>query len=183
MKSNVLWITRTAVFVALLIVFQFATAFLNNTLITGSLVNLMLIIPTVTCGLASGLTVALLSPILAKFFGIGPLWELIPFIILGNISLVTVWFMAGINKRFQHIGKPPLRMLITAIAAAFVKFAVLYVFIVKLAVPVLLKLPDKQATAISAMFSFPQLVTALVGGGLTMLILPDLRKAITKPSS
>lgn len=44
MNKKVLWITRTASFVALLVVLQFATSFLNNTMITGSIVNLILII-------------------------------------------------------------------------------------------------------------------------------------------
>ena len=66
-KTRILWITRTAIFIALLIVLQAATATLVNTLITG----------VMTCKLASGLSVAAVSPVMAIFIGIGPLWDLI----------------------------------------------------------------------------------------------------------
>src|SRR5690554_5821411 len=102
MNKKVLWITRTASFVALLVVLQFATSFLNNTMITGSIVNLILIISVMMGGLLCGSTVAVLSPIFAKFFGIGPLWTIIPFIALGNITLVLLWGFIGNRK----VGKP-----------------------------------------------------------------------------
>jgi len=53
------WITLTASFTALLIGFQAFTAPLGQ-FVTGSLVNLVLVVSVMTCGLASGLTVALL---------------------------------------------------------------------------------------------------------------------------
>ena len=94
-KNTIRWITRTAVFIALLIVLQMATAPLGNILITGSIVNLLLIISVMTCGLASGLSVAVISPVMAKLLGIGPLWSLIPFIAAGNIVLVLLWHFIG----------------------------------------------------------------------------------------
>ena len=87
-KRNILWITRTAIFIALLIVLQAATAPLGNIIVTGTIVNLLLIVSVMSCGLASGLTVAAISPVMAKFLGIGPLWSLIPFIAAGNAALV-----------------------------------------------------------------------------------------------
>ncbi len=173
MNRKILWITQTAVFIALLAAIQFVTSPLGNTLLTGSLVNLILVISVMLCGYPSGLTVAIISPVLAKFLNIGPLWELIPFIISGNISLITVWHLVG--KRFHS---KRFRYLLAAIAAAVSKFLVLYLGIVVIAVPLLLQLKNPQAGAISAMFSFPQLITALIGGGLAMLMLPVLKKAI-----
>ena len=89
--SRILWITRTSVFIALLVILQVSTAPLGNILITGSVVNLLLIVSVLSCGFSSGIAVSLLSPLLAKLIGIGPLWSLIPFIILGNLSLCTMW--------------------------------------------------------------------------------------------
>lgn len=178
MNKKTLWITQTAVLIALLVVVQFVTSFLGNTLITGSLVNLILIISVVICGFPSGLAVAVLSPVLAKLINIGPLWELIPFIIFGNISFIIVWHLIG--KRSMSI-KYAGYVLATAVAAV-IKFLVLYVGIVLIAVPILLKLPEPQASVISAMFSFSRLIAALIGGGLALFVLPVLTKAVKKQS-
>ena len=61
--------------------------------------------------------------------------------------------------------------------AAAAKFLVLYLGIVKLAVPVILGLPEPQATVISGTFSLPQLVTALLGGILALPVTQVLKKA------
>lgn len=174
MSKNTLWVTQTAVLAALLIVMQAATAALGNTIVTGSIVNLILIISVMIAGLSSGLTVAVISPIFAKFLGIGPLWPLIPFIIAGNIVLVLIWHFLG--KR--TFGKPIVVYIITLIAAAAGKFLMLYIGIVRVAVPYLLNLPEPQAATISGMFSVPQLFTALIGGAIAAAILPLLKKAV-----
>lgn len=176
MNKRILWITRTAVLTALLIVMQAVTSAFGNTLITGSIVNLMLIISVMTCGSATGLTVAILSPIFAKLFGIGPLWSLIPFIIAGNIILILIWHFIGNRKA----AKPITMYIIAMVIASISKFAVLYLTIVKIAVPILLKLPEPQASVISATFSIPQLFTASIGGILAILILPVLKRAVNE---
>ena len=174
MSKKVLWITRTAAFVALLIALQFATSFLNNTIITGSLVNLILIISVMMGGLSCGLTVAALSPVFAKFLGIGPLWTIVPFIALGNITLVLLWNFIGNRKA----GKNQANYIMALIIAAVAKFLVLYISIVKIAVPFLLDLPERQASVVSGMFSVPQLITALAGGIFATIVLPVLQKAV-----
>lgn len=40
---------------------------MGNIIVTGSIVNLLLIVSVMTCSLASGLTVAAVSPVMAKF--------------------------------------------------------------------------------------------------------------------
>ena len=173
--QKILWITRTAIFIALLIVLQTTTAMLGNTVITGSCVNLMLIVSVMTCGLGSGLTVAAISPVMAKLIGIGPFWSLIPFVLAGNITLVLLWHFIGnrnigMNKYAAHI--------IALVVAAVSKFLVLYFGIVRIAVPLLLKLPEPQAKVISGVFSIHQLITASVGGAIAIVIFPRLKKAI-----
>lgn len=171
-----LWITRTAVFIALLIVLQVVTAALGNPIITGSIVNLLLITSVMTCGLSSGLAVSVVSPVAARFLGIGPLWSLIPFIAAGNVVLVLLWHFIG-NRSIA--GKRYIAYIVALIAAAAAKFLVLYVGIVQIAVPVFLGLPDGQAAVISNMFSIPQLITALVGGAFAIVLFPRLKKAVT----
>ena len=175
-RDKILWITRTAVFLALLIVWQAVSAVFGNTLITGSIVNFILIVCVMTCGLASGLTVAVISPVVAKLVGIGPLWGIIPFIMLGNVVLVLLWYFLG----NLNIGHKATAHIVALIAAAAAKFLILYLGIVHIAVPVLLNLPAPQAAVVSNMFSIPQFFTALIGGVLATILLPTLKKAIGK---
>lgn len=174
MNRKILWITRTAVLAALLIIMQAATAPFGNTLVTGSIVNLILIVSVMTCGLSTGVTVAIISPICAKFFGIGTFWTLIPFIIIGNVVLVLLWHLIG-NRKFGKANIPYIIALVTAAAA---KFLVLYISIVKIVIPVFLQPPQAKAAILSSTFSVPQLITALIGGVLAMIILPVLKLAI-----
>ncbi|MDL2323745.1 hypothetical protein LJC61_01160 [Ruminococcaceae bacterium OttesenSCG-928-A16] len=172
-KQRILWITRTAIFIALLVVAQGFSKPLGQ-YVTGSLVNLVLILSVLLGGLASGVTVAALSPVFAFFLGIGPaLVPVIPFVMLGNIALVVVWhFIAGKATRVLP------QYLVALVVAALAKFLVLYLGVVVLVVGVLLNLPQQQAAVLSATFSFPQLITAGIGGAVASLIVPIVKKAL-----
>ena len=88
--------------------------------------------------------------------------------------------------------KPVWRQPVALVAAAGVKFVVLYMLVVKvicgIASGALLgkKLGDIVVLAppmlemLPTMFAWPQLFTALIGGGLALLIVPVLRKALHK---
>ncbi len=177
MSKRVLWITQTGVLVALLIVSQAVTSGLS-TLVTGSIVNLILIVGVMVCGLPTGVCVAALSPIFAKFFGIGPLWALVPFIMLGNLMIVVVWHVVGNMDMSKISDKQVVKHIIACVCGAVFKFLTLFILITKFAVPVLLQLEEPQASVISAAFSVPQLITALIGGGLAIMVIPVLRKAL-----
>lgn len=174
-KKRILWITRTAILIALLVVIQVTTAGFGITLLTGSLVNLILIVSVMTCGFSCGLVVAVISPIIAKLVGIGPFWVLIPFIAVGNAVLIIVWHLVA-RRTFKESYSGSVVALVTGAVA---KFLVLYLSIVQMMIP-LLNLPEKQASAISAIFSVPQLFTALIGGVIAMLIIPIVKKATGK---
>jgi hypothetical protein len=97
LKKRTLWVTTTAVFISLIIGVQMATAAFGQ-LVTGSLVNLILALSVISCGPASGMTVAMVSPVFAYFFGISPLLPLIPFIMAGNAAYILIWHIAGKMK-------------------------------------------------------------------------------------
>ena len=63
------------------------------------------------------------------------------------------------------------------ICASASKFAVLYLLVVQLLCRVL-TLNEKQIAAFSAMFSWPQLVTALIGTAVAMCVAPVIQKAL-----
>ena len=74
-------------------------------------------------------------------------------------------------------GEPPLWKRAAAwLLAAAAKFGVLYLLVVKLLCAVL-PLQEPQAAAFSAMFSYPQLITALAGGAAGLFLSPLLRRA------
>ncbi len=174
MKNKILWITRTAVMMALLVTLQWATSGLGQ-FVTGSCVNAVLVVATLTVGIWSGVAVAVLSPFCAFLLGIGPkLIQLVPAIALGNVVLVLMaaWLLGGKGlawwRKFLGIG-----------ASASLKFLVLYLAVVQVIIPVMGDaLKEKQVQTFTAMFSWPQLVTALIGTTLAVLIVPIIRKAM-----
>lgn len=177
-KNRIQWITRTAIMLALLITLQAVTAPFGVSLLTGSLVNMMLVVSVLVCGLSAGLTVAVISPIVAKLLGIGPLWSIIPFIVVGNCVLVLLWyFLVNHLLKGKQWG-----YFVALVVGAVAKFLVLYFSIVRLMIPLFLNLPEKQASVLSATFSVSQLFTALIGGTLASILLPIIKKATTAQS-
>jgi len=186
--QKVLWITRTAILIALLVVLQAASISFStalpppfNSIVTGSIVNAMLVISVMTCGFATGATVAVVSPVFPTLLGFGPVWPLVPFIAAGNITLVALWHIIG-NKSIGNKKETQdnyVSYFIALPAAAVAKFAVLYIGVVRVAVGLLLDLPEKQANMIGGMFSLPQLITASIGGACAIAIFPALKRALS----
>jgi hypothetical protein len=171
-NRKTLWITKTALFIALLVTAQLGTAAFGNQFLTGSLVNLLLVLSAMTSGYASGAAVALISPVTAFFLGHGlPTPLILPFIMLGNLVFVLLWRFAGNFK-----GEPGILKMATAgVVASAVKFGTLYLGIVKVAVPYILSVPVPVAKTLSVMFSFPQLITALIGSAVAIVVIESLR--------
>jgi len=171
-SKRIRWITKTGVLTALLIALQWATvptqAFAGQ-YITGSLVNCVLAVATLVGGIYCGGVVAVISPFCAFLLGIGPqLIQAAPVIALGNIAFVIILrLLWNPNKPFWYRE-------LTVVPAALTKFAVMCLGI-KVLLPVLgVALPPKLILMLS---SYPQLITAAIGGTLAMLLLPLLRKA------
>ena len=172
-SSSLKTLCRTAIFLALLIAAQFVTRSMGQ-YVTGSLVNLILIASGLMCGLWGRLAVAVLSPICAFSIGIGPAFpQVVPAVALGNAVLVLLLVLIADAKN-----APIARQAIALVVAAVAKFLTLYLVIVKWLVPMVLTLNEKQTAVLSASFSFPQLITAAIGGVLAMLLVPPLRRAI-----
>lgn len=175
MNPKVLRITETAVMTALLVALQAVTAGLNNQFLTGSCVNAVLALTTLLVGLWSGAAVALLSPFFAFFLGIGPqLPPIIPAIAVGNVVFVVLLWALGRRR-----GAPPERQIAAWLVSAVGKFAALYLIVVQLLCRVL-PLKQPQINTFSAMFSWPQLVTALIGGAVALLLTPLLQRALKR---
>ena len=181
MNKKIRWITETAVMLALLVALQAITKPAGQ-ILTGSCVNAVLAVTVLVAGLASGITVALISPVLAFLLGIAPQILTVPAIMVGNtVFVVLLHFIAGKDS------KKIVRQVIAWIVAAAAKFAALYAIVVGLIcgvfAPALLAagtLKEPMLKALPATFSWPQLITALIGGAVALLIVPVLRKALKK---
>lgn len=180
MNKKVLWITETAVMLALLIALQAITKPMGQ-LVTGSFVNAVLAVTVLVAGLYSGITVAIISPVLAYLLGIAPQILTVPAIMVGNVVFVVLLHSSA-GKNNQIISR-----IIAWVCAAAAKFMALYLIVNYLICGVfsewllasgMMKAP--MLKALPATFSWPQLFTALIGGGVALLIAPVLRKALRK---
>lgn len=179
MRKNTLWVARTAVLIALLITLQFVTKSLGQ-LVTGSCVNLVLGVAALAGGLWCGITVALLSPLFAYLLGVAAMpILLVPGVAVGNMVLVVALNLLAKNAIQGKNRSAVIRRYLGVIAAAAAKFAALWLVVVKLLIP-LAGLPDKKVSLLTVTFTWPQLITALIGGCLAITIAPILIKATKK---
>jgi len=185
MNKKILWITQTAVMLALLVSLQALTKPLGQ-LVTGSCVNAVLAVAVLLVGMSSGITIALISPVCAFLFGIAPNFITVLPIMIGNVCFVVL------PRLIAGDGKEIWRKIAALAVSAVVKFGVLYILVVKvicgLAQGMLLGkkigstvlLAPPMLEMLPTMFAWPQLFTALIGGALALLIVPVLKKAVHK---
>lgn len=151
--------TRTAILLAITIIIQFINM---PQLITGSIVNAILVLAGGLMGIWSGVTIGLLTPIIAFLFGIMKMPVMIPFIIIGNALYVIIGF---INKKYYRIN-----IFIAAVVkflwlAASVKY-ILGLFNINVPKPIV------------QMFTLPQLITAVAGAIVGLLFVELLKKRV-----
>ncbi|HCC00822.1 MAG TPA: ECF transporter S component [Ruminococcaceae bacterium] len=181
--NHILWIAQAGLLIALMVVVQLLTFAIPKSvplvgqLFTGSLVNLVLIVGAGTLGLPGTAAAAILSPILAFAFGQMAFPQLIPVIAVGNLILVAITWIF-----FSHDGAhyQPASLVIDTtgiILGAVVKFLFLWLMVSKWIVPLLFNTKPIVANMISFMFSWPQLVTAIIGGFLSLLVLTIVRNS------
>ena len=184
MNKKIKTITQTAAMLALLICLQWVGSMMPESIkqiVTGTFVNCVLAVTVLIVGLGGGITVALISPVCAFLLGIAPnLVTVVPIMIGNTCYVILLKLLMGRSWR-----QP-----VALVTAAAVKFGVLYLLVVKvicgLASGALLgkKLGDTIVLAppmlkmLPVMFTWPQLITALTGGVLALLIVPVVKKGI-----
>ena len=181
MNKKIRWITETAVLLALLVTLQALTKPMGQ-LVTGSCVNAILAVAVLVAGLGSGVTIAIVSPVLAYLLGIAPQILTGPAIMVGNtVYVVLLHFLGG------KADKNMVMKVVAWVVAAAAKFAALYFIVVKLVCGVMAPslmaagtLKEPMLKALPATFSWPQLITALIGGAVALVIAPVLKKALKR---
>lgn len=182
-KSGVLQLVETALMLALLICLQSVTKPMGQ-LVTGTCVNAVLALTVLLVGVPGGMAVALFSPVFAFLLGIAPNIVVVLPIMLGNLCFVLLLRLLYGTQLWKRG--------IALVAAAAAKFAVLYLLVTQVICNLLadhlmfkkvgdnIVLAPKMLTKLPAMFTWPQLITALAGGALALALTPVLRKALRR---
>ncbi len=131
----------------------------HQQIITGSIVNATLFISVILFGMRGAILIGLIPSVIALSIGLLPtvLAPMIPFVMLSNALLILVF--ASLRARNFWLG---------IICASFIKFIFLFFassMIVNLFV-------EKEIIGkVAIMMSWPQLLTALIGGIIAYLVL------------
>jgi hypothetical protein len=163
MKDRTRFLTRTAMLLAVAIAFQIFGKFLPyNNYIVGPVVNAVLLVATASAGVWSGISISVITPLVSAFTNKAPIAPLVigfsPFIIIGNIIIVLAFHF--LRKKNAVLG---------VAAGSVLKFGFLYAAISVFTSLVEMKPP--VAATLTNLFSWPQLITALTGGAIALIVL------------
>jgi hypothetical protein len=133
-------------------------AFIHQQLVTGTIINAALLVCAAVSGGAAAAALGLLPSLVAVTSGTLPLplLPLVPFIAASNVLLVLVF--ASLHRSSS---------VAAMLLAAFVKFA----FLTAVASTLAPRLVPAMASAAVLILSWPQLATALAGGGIALAVL------------
>ncbi len=159
-KTKVLDFDRSQLisFLLFFAIVGFVPTVLHIQLITGPLVNAILFLTVIFCGIRSGYLLSFVPSAFALLAGILPfmLAPLVPFIVISNVILV------GVFDKLRQRG-----FWVAAISAAVLKFLFLFA-----SAQFLSRFFDKMwAQKALMMFSYPQLYTAIAGAFVAFLVL------------
>jgi hypothetical protein len=162
-KSTRFW-TRTAVLLGVTLVFQMLRQIIPmpqpvSIFVVGSLVNAALVVAAGVVGIGGGVIISVVAPIVAFLQGhLPPIPPMIPIVAAGNAAIVVGF--ALLRKRSPYLG---------VVVGSVFKAVFLYAAVRLLFGLITLKPPIIKALSFS--FSWPQLVTALIGGVLAVQVL------------
>lgn len=163
MKNKTQFITRTALLLAVAIAFQIFGKFIPyNNFIVGPVVNAVLIVATAAAGLWSGAAISVIAPLISSITNKAPIAPLVlafsPFIIIGNFLIVLCFYL--LRKKSK----------ITGIAlGALLKFGFMYAAVSIFTAKV--EMEPKFALTLTNLFGWSQLMTAVAGGAIALIIL------------
>ena len=179
-SQNIRKMVVTALLIALAIVFQQLRFVLGgsnivSTYVVSSLVNLCLIVAATAVGLWSGVSVAVVTPLIALTQGHATL-PMVPWIIAGNAALAVVYALFAVKDKASLTVSWP-RWAVTGVIAAFIKFAVI-AFGQTTVLTSAKGLAFGAALSTASAAQFVQITTAVIALILGGLILPMLPKTI-----
>ncbi len=185
MNKKLMLLTRTAVMLACVIVFQWLGKLLGDaifpgvgsTILVGSLVNLVLYVTTIFCGVIGAVCVGLLTPVMALVIGQLAFPILIPFVGLGNVILVLAFWAIAKYVKIPDLACKSLGV----VGGSLLKF--LYMGFALVALLPVLGFNEKQVAMMSVNYGWVQLVAAIIGGIIFYGVYKGLQKAGLKSVS
>lgn len=169
-------LVKSALLLALAVVMQLIGRFVPSLsqLFVGPVINAILIIAAFLCGTGWGVAVGVLTPVLALLVGqLNPLLgAFIPFIMIGNVLLVV---FCGLFKKTSKEKYQLLFASLGIVIGAFAKFIFMYLSATKLIHVFGLKFAPKIVKQLPVAMGTLQLITALIGGVLALVILGILK--------
>lgn len=139
-------------------------------IVVGPVINAILLLTAYFCGRRFGFIMACLTPLMALITGqLNPLLApFIPFIMLGNLALVIpfILLLTSPIKRGIGIG-----------IGSILKYLVMNYAATNAVALFSLKIPANVAKALPVAFGTVQLVAALAGGALAMVLIETLKTA------
>lgn len=175
MKNSSQKLVRASILLALCIAIQFIgrTFPVINQFLVGPIINAILLITAWYCGIWYGVAVGTLTPLMAFLVGQlpSPMMPFIPFIMIGNIIFVVIF---GILMKKSVVGKG-----IGVGIGSVCKFAFLYMSALKLVPLFKIGFKAKVYKNLVFMMGFPQLITAIIGGIIAIIIISLMKKRIT----
>lgn len=154
-REKIIFLTKLVVLLSVAMI----VPLFHQQMITGPIVNATLFVATVVLGVSGGILVGLIPSVVALSAGLLPpvLAPMVPFIMISNTMLVLIFHFLRENNYWQGM-----------IAGSIFKFIFLYS---TSSVVINLLLNKEVATQVSAMMSWPQLLTALSGGCLAYVLI------------
>ncbi|MBD3244562.1 MAG: hypothetical protein GF335_01060 [Candidatus Moranbacteria bacterium] len=139
----------------------------NNQWITGAIVNAILFYSCYRVGVVNTIFIAVVPSLIAAVRGLlpAPMFALIPFIMLGNITLIVAFALTKVKSRILRIS-----------VAAVLKFLVIGTSALAIGSLSSATIPSKMLE----MMLWPQLITALAGGLAAVLFINLTQKSIKK---
>jgi riboflavin transporter len=132
-------------------------------------VNAVLIIAAALCGNWWGAAVGSLTPVLAWVIGqlAAPMGPFVPFIIIGNIIYVLSFGLLKKYSKGKYIG---------VVVGSILKYGFLSLSASKLVALFKLGMPEKVVSKLIVAMGIPQLITALIGGFVALVLIEILRR-------
>ncbi|HPG92835.1 MAG TPA: ECF transporter S component [Clostridia bacterium] len=180
-KNKAMVLARIAIMIALTVLAQYLSGLLGNQLLTGSIVNMFLLISALLTGIIGGISVGVVTPFIALALGLNPQVVLVPFIALSNAALVVIFALilriTKVSERKNEF-KRIAYLVCSIVLAAGVKFLMMF-FFSRVLFPLFFapQLVDKLSVAWGVL----QLFTALIGGAVTIALYYPLKRVKLVP--
>lgn len=157
-----LLIARIGIMLALTLALQYLTGLAGIQLLTGSVVNMMLILTAMTCGLVGGVCVGLITPYMGFLLGLSSNVILTPFIGVSNGLYIALFAVILMLLKGEYGSSSSLwQQGVALVVGAFLKFVFLYYITYFLLLPLVMA---TVPAALAATFGITQFFTAMIGG-------------------